>query len=76
MRNIIWHKGSAFNHGKIEGTDYRCKRFRTDNEDGKRHWFLLADSKKTYLCCKGPFFTPEERDKEIIREVCSRDSNR
>ena len=73
MRNIIWEKLSAFNLGKVEGTDYRCERFWNGDKNNKRHWFLLSNSKRTYLCCLGPFSTPEERDNEIIREVYKRD---
>ena len=73
MRNIIWEKLSAFNLGKVEGTDYRCERFWNGDKDNKRHWFLLSNPKRTYLCCLGPFSTPEERDNEIIREVYKRD---
>jgi hypothetical protein len=30
---------------------------------------------KTYLCCKGPFDSPEERDQAIVNEVRKRDRN-
>jgi len=76
MRNITWDRGSAYNHGKVEGTDYRCERFWNGDADKKKHWYLLSDSKVTYLCCKGPFSTPEERDKEIIREVNRREKQK
>jgi hypothetical protein len=63
---ITWMDGSAFNFGRIEGTDYRCERF--SRPDGSL-WFLLSSPKKTYLCCKGPFQTKEERDLAIINKV-------
>ena len=56
---VSWMKGSAFNFGRIEGKDYRCERF--SRPDGSL-WFLLSSAKKTYLCCRGPFQTKEERD--------------
>ena len=61
---IDWYKGGSSNHGYIG--DYRCERFR--KSDGSL-WFLLSSTKKTYLCCKGPFDSPEERDQAIINEV-------
>lgn len=76
MRNIAWYKGSAGNLGKVEGTDYSCERFWNWNKDLKQYWFLLRDSKITYLCCKGPFSSPDERDKEILREVDKRGSKK
>ena len=46
----------------------------SEKEDGSL-WFLLSSTKKTYLCCKGPFDSPEERDQAIINEVKKRDRN-
>ena len=67
---IDWYKGGAYNHGYIG--DYRCERFK--KPDGSL-WFLLSSTKKTYLCCKGPFDSPEERDQAIINEVKKRENN-
>lgn len=63
---ISWMKRSAFNFGRVEGTDYRCERF--SRPDGSL-WFLLSSTKKTYLCCNGPFQDKEERDLAIINKV-------
>ena len=67
---VNWMKGSAFNFGRIEGTDYRCERFSRPNGS---LWFLLSSPQKTYLSCKGPFFSPQERDLAIISEVKKRE---
>ena len=69
---INWMKGGSSNHGYIEGKDYRCERFK--KPDGSL-WFLLSSTKKTYLCCKGPFLSPQERDLQIISEVKKRERN-
>jgi hypothetical protein len=69
MTKISWGKGSGFNLGRIEGTDYRCERYWLGSKDNKQHWYMLADNHLTYLCAKGPFSTPEERDQHIINEV-------
>ena len=69
MIKISWGKGSGFNLGRIEGTDYRCERYWLGDKDNKEHWYMLADSRLTYLCAKGPFSSAEERDKHIINEV-------
>jgi hypothetical protein len=71
---INWGTGSAFNMGTIEGTDYKCERFWVPNNDQKEHWFLLSKpTGKHYLCTKGPFNSPEERDMGIIKEVRKRE---
>ena len=64
---IHWGKGGSFNHGRIEG--YRCERYTVGDKDNKQHWYMLADPHLTYLCSKGPFNTPEERDTAIVEEV-------
>ena len=70
---ITWGKGGgASGHGRIEGTDYRCERYKT--RDGM-YWFLLSNNKLTYLCCKGPYYSAEERDEAIFSEVTKRISN-
>lgn len=70
---ISWGKFSAGNMGKVEGTDYRCERYWLTRSDGvKQYWYLLADSKFTYLCSKGPFKSPQERDEHILTEVKER----
>ena len=66
---VTWQSGGAYNHGRIG--DYRCERYK--QPDGSL-WFLLSSTKKTYLCCKGPFDSPEERDQAIINEVKKRES--
>lgn len=68
---ISWGKGSGFNLGRVEGTDYRVERMKgMDN----RHGFLLSDSKKTYLYVSGCIYsTAEERDTAILREVRNRE---
>jgi len=67
MRKISWGKGSGFNLGRVEGTDYRVERMR---DEVGRHGFLLSDSKKTYLYVSGCVYsTAEERDNHIISEV-------
>ena len=38
----------------------------------KEYWYMLADSKRTYRCCKGPFNSPQERDEHAITEVGNR----
>lgn len=58
------------NRGYVEGVDYECERF--ENTDGSL-WFLLSSAKKTYLCCKGPFFSTVERDLAVIGEVKRRE---
>jgi hypothetical protein len=68
---IDWQRGSAFNFGYIEGTDYRAERMRGIDD---RYGFLLSDSKKTYLFVSGCIYnTPEERDTAIKREVRNRE---
>jgi hypothetical protein len=70
---ITWMDGSAFNFGRIEGTNYRCERF--SRPDGSL-WFLLSSPEKTYLSCKGPFHSKEERDLAIINQVKEHDRNK
>ncbi len=69
MSIIRWGKGGSFNHGRVEGTDYRCERYALGDKGSKEYWYMLSDSHITYLCAKGPFSTPEERDQHIIKEV-------
>ena len=69
---ISWGKFSAGNMGRVEGTDYRCERFWLESNGIKQFWYLLADSKLTYLCSKGPFISPQERDESILTEVKER----
>ncbi len=69
MMKINWNKEGSFNHGRMEGTDYRCERFWVGDKDNKQHWYMLADSELTYRCCKGPFSTPQDRDESILIEV-------
>ena len=69
---INWYRGGSFNHGYLDDGIHRCERFK--GTDGSL-WFLLSSDKKTYLCCKGPFDSPEERDQAIINEVKRRERN-
>ena len=69
MLHIEWGSGSAFNHGRIKGdAQYRIERYKTDTG----LWFLLDTKKKAYLCCRGPYSSPKERDTAIIQEVNKR----
>lgn len=70
---IHWGRGGSFNHGRVEGTDYRCERYAVGDKANKEYWYMLADSKITYLCTKGPFNTPQERDTAIVEEVRKRE---
>lgn len=69
MMKINWNKGGSFNLGRVEGADYRCERYWVGDKDNKQHWYMLADSRLTYLCAKGPFSTPQDRDESILIEV-------
>ena len=71
---INWGKGSAFNMGVVGGTKYRCERYSVPNKNKNDHWFMLADPHLTYLCTKGPYNTPEERDTAIVEEVRRRET--
>jgi hypothetical protein len=71
---IQWGKGSTFNMGLVGGTKYRCERYSVPNKNKNDHWFMLADPYKTYLCTKGPYSTPEERDTAIVEEVRRRET--
>lgn len=71
---INWGKEGGFNMGAIEGTEYRCERFWIPKGEQKEHWFLLSKpTGKHYLCTKGPYTTPQERDTAIIQEVRKRE---
>ena len=69
MIKISWGKLSAGNMGGVEGTAYRCERYWLESDGVKQFWYLLSDSQWTYLCSKGPFISPEERDEHILNEV-------
>lgn len=69
---ISWGKSNAGNMGRVEGTDYRCERYWLESDGVKQFWYLLSDSKFTYLCSKGPFISPQERDESILTEVKER----
>lgn len=69
MIKVSWGKLSAGNMGSVEGTDYRCERFWLESDGVKHFWYLLSDSEWTYLCSKGPFISPQERDEHILNEV-------
>jgi len=69
MIKVNWGKLSAGNMGRVEGTDYRCERFWLESDGVKQFWYLLSDSQWTYLCSKGPFISPQERDEHILNEV-------
>jgi hypothetical protein len=73
---INWGKLRAGNIARIEGTDYRCERYWLDPNGVKEYWYMLADSEWTYRCCKGPFNSPQERDKDIINEVGRRNESK
>ena len=70
---IHWGRGGSCNHGRVEGTDYRCERYAVVDKDNKEYWYMLADPNLTYLCAKGPFNTPQERDTAIVEEVRKRE---
>ena len=71
---INWGKEGSFDMGVIDGTQYRCERYWVPDKKQKKHWFLLTKpTGKHYLCSKGPFNSPEERDIAIIEEVRKRE---
>ena len=68
-RKINWQKGSAFNHGYVEGTDYRVERMRAED----KHGFLLSNSRLTYLYVSGCVYpSPADRDAAILEELNKR----
>ncbi len=70
--NIDWKRGSAFNFGYIEGTDYRVERMRGENSN----WgFLLSDKEKHYMFISACIYpTKEELEEAILKEVKKRGS--
>ena len=45
---IHWGKGSAFNLGRIPGSDVRVERVK---DQDMKFYFLLSDNQYTYLYC-------------------------
>ena len=74
MKHIVWRgKASATNFTRIEGTDYRVEKYWLDKGEGRRFWYVLSNSKWTYLCTRGPFNSEQERDEHILTEVEERE---
>jgi hypothetical protein len=63
---IVWGNVGT---GRVEGTDFRVERYKV----GDAYYYMLANSRQTYLSSKGPFSTMQERDEAIIKEAEQRE---
>ncbi|HIE83880.1 MAG TPA: hypothetical protein EYQ00_08570 [Dehalococcoidia bacterium] len=61
---ITWGRASAFNLGRVAGTDIRVERNR--DKDGKKWAFLISNDDSTYLYVDDHWYdTKEELDRGI-----------
>ena len=66
---INWGKNGTTSMGVVTESQYNGQKCTVPNKGKEEHWFMLSDPSRTYLCTKGPFNSPEERDTGIIEEV-------
>lgn len=68
---IDWKKGSAFNFGYIDGSEYRVERMRGKNDN----WgFLLSTKDKHYEFISACIYsTKEQLEEAILREIKKRE---
>ena len=66
--DIIWGKGSSFNLGRVEGTEYRIERSNIGTKKDPKWQLLLSDDQETYLHVDSRIFvTRDELEDAAIR---------
>ena len=61
-----WMNGSAANFGYVDGSDIRIERY---SKPDKPLYFYLSTPEKHYFYHGGPFYTPQDRDDAVLKEL-------
>ena len=62
--NVIWGRGSSFNLGRLEGTEFRIERSNLGTKEKPEWQMLLSDKQETYLHVDDRTFTTKEELEE------------